>query len=181
MKIALSQSLFRLGDFDGNYKKALESLEKAIQKKADLLVFPEGGLWAYPPKDFLYHKVFYKIQEEKLLKLKKKLPPYLNVLLPGFCHFEKKLQNGCFLLKKGESVRFFAKEFFPDEEVFFESRYFQKGKVEKNVFYIKNKKVQILICEDFWKIPLSKKTTPKPDLLLSLNASPYSKIKKAND
>ena len=180
MKIALSQSLFRLGDFEANYKKALESLEKSIQERADLLVFPEGGLWGYPPKDFLYHKAFYKIQDQKIFKLKKKLPSFLSLLLPGFRQNKKKIQNGAFLLKKG-SIRFFAKEFLPDEDVFFESRYFEKGKMEDNFFYLKKKRIQLLICEDFWQASLlKKKTLPKPDIFLSVNASPYSKNKKTD-
>ena len=177
MKIALSQSLFRLGDFESNYEKALESLKRAVQEKADLLVFPEGGLWGYPPKDFLYHKAFYKIQDQKLLELKKQLPADLSLLLPGFRQHKKKLQNGIFLLKQNANTRFFAKEFLPDEEVFFESRYFQKGQVVENFFYLKKKRIQLLICEDFWKTTLLKKNK-SPDLILSVNASPYSQNKK---
>ena len=179
MKIALSQSLFRLGDFESNYKKSLESLEKALQDKVDLLVFPEGGLWGYPPKDFLYHKIFYDIQEQKLKQLKKKLPSFLHLLMPGFRQSKNKLENGVFLLKKQGPIRFFSKEFLPNEEVFFESRYFQKGHLENNFFYLKKKRIQLLVCEDFWQNKLfRKKNFKKPDLFLSVNASPYSCNKK---
>ena len=181
MKIALSQSLFRLGDFEANYNKALESLERAVQKKADLLVFPEGGLWSYPPKDFLYHKAFYKIQEEKLLKLKRRLPPFLSLLMPGFYQNNKKIQNGCFLLKNTSPISFFAKEFLPDKGVFFESRYFQKGQIENNFFYLKKRRIQLLICEDLWQTTvLKKKVLKQADIFLSVNASPYRKDKKVD-
>lgn len=183
MKIALSQTHFRLGDFEANYDKALKSLKRAVGEKADLLVFPEGGLWGYPPKDFLFHELFYKIQERKILKLKRKLPSFLSLLLPGFRRsqnrLQNRLQNGAFLLKKTGPIRFFAKEFLPNEEVFFESRYFIKGRVEDNFFYLKNKRIQILICEDFWQTKLfQNKSLSPPDLFLSINASPYSKNKK---
>jgi len=179
MKIALSQSLFRLGDFEENYKKALESLEKAKKAKADLLVFPEGGLWSYPPKDFLYDKGFYKAQQEKLLKLKKKLPASLSLLMPGFYQKNKKIQNVCFLIKKTGPISFFAKEFLPDQEVFFESRYFTKGQSEENFFYLKGKSLQLLICEDLWQdSPKSNRAFKKRDLFISVNASPYRKDKK---
>ena len=169
MKIALSQTSFRLGDFDNNYKKLLESLEKAIQQKADLLVFPEGGLWGYSPQDFLYHKRFYKIQDQKIRRLKKKLPDSFKLLLPGFRSYEKKLQNGVFLLEKNKEI-FFAKEYLPDEGVFFESRWFQKGQIKNNFFYCKKKRIQLLICEDFWRASGYKKS----DILIVVNASPYS-------
>ena len=173
MKIALAQTQFRLGDFDSNYKELLKALQKA-KKEVDLLVFPEGGLWAYPPKDFLYQKKFFKVQDQKIKSLMKKLPSSLTVLLPGYHRKEKILQNGVFLLNKNKKIRFFAKEFLPNQNVFFESRYFQKGKAEKNFFYWKNKKIQLLVCEDFWRFSKLKKT----DLLIVVNASPYSSKKQ---
>ncbi|MBC6414869.1 MAG: NAD(+) synthase [Bdellovibrionales bacterium] len=175
MKIALAQTLFRLGDFDNNYDILLQNLKNAIQQKVDILVFPEGGLWGYSAQDFLYHKDFYKIQDKKIQLLKKKLPESLNVLLPGFRYSKKKLENGIFLLERNKKIRFFAKEFLPDKGVFFESRYFEKGKIKDNFFYCKKKRIQLLVCEDLWQEPLYK----KPDLLISVNASPYSTYKQS--
>ena len=173
MKVALAQAQFRLGDFDNNYKELLRILKKT-EKKADLLVFPEGGLWGYPPKDFLYCGKYFKIQERKIKQLKPQLSPSLAILLPGFYREKGLLKNGVFLLQKNKKIRFFAKEFLPDQGVFFESRYFQKGFSPDNFFYWKNKRVQILICEDFWKIPHLKKT----DILIVVNASPYTASKQ---
>ena len=172
MKIALAQVQFRLGDFNRNYEKLLQALEKA-KNQADILVFPEGGLWAYPPKDFLYQKKFFVAQEKKIKQLQKKLPSSLTVLLPGFKSEKKELRNGVFFIKKNK-IQFFTKEFLPDQNVFFESRYFKKGQAKNNFFYWKNKKIQILICEDFWHFSELKKT----ELLIVVNASPYSEMKQ---
>ena len=169
LKVALVQAQFRLGDFDNNYKELLSALKKT-ENQVDLLVFPEGGLWGYPPKDFLYCREYFKIQEKKIKQLRLLLPPSLALLLPGFYKKKGLLQNGVFLLQKREKIRFFAKEFLPDQGVFFESRYFQKGFSQENFFYWKNKRIQILICEDFWKVSQLKKT----DILIVVNASPYT-------
>ena len=173
MRIALAQSQFRLGDFENNYKELLKVL-KRTKGQADILVFPEGGLWAYPPKDFLCQKKFFKIQELKIKRLIKQIPADLIVLLPGFHREREQLKNGVFLIERNQKIRFFAKEFLPDQSVFFESRYFQKGKAIENFFYWKSKKIQILVCEDFWRFSHLKKT----DFLIVVNASPYTEEKQ---
>ena len=169
MRIALAQALFRLGDFENNYKELLKNLEK-VKDQADLLIFPEGGLWSYPPKDFLYHKKYFSIQKQKITQIKKKLPKSLSLLLPGYALLNQKRQNGVFLISADKKTRFFAKEFLPDQGVFFESRYFEKGQIQQNYFFWRKKRIQLLICEDFWKSQSFK----KPDLLIVLNASPYT-------
>ena len=173
MRIAIAQSLFRLGDFENNYKELLKNLEKAKAQSAELLLFPEGGLWSYPPKDFLYHKKYFDIQKQKIQQIKKQLPKNLSLLLPGFYLENQKTQNGVFLMERDKKTRFFAKEFLPNQDVFFESRYFESGKVIENYFFWNKKRIQILICEDFWRV----KSLKSCDLLLVLNASPYTKKK----
>ena len=173
MRIALAQVQFRLGDFNNNYKELLRVLEKT-KGQADILVFPEGGLWAYPPKDFLYQKEFFKIQAKKIKQLIKQLPPALAILLPGFHREKNHLKNGAFLMERNKKTRFFAKEFLPDQNVFFESRYFKKGRAIENFFYWKGKKIQVLICEDFWNFSELKKT----EFLIVVNASPYTTEKQ---
>ena len=170
MKIALAQVLFRLGDFENNYKKLLTNVEKAKSQQADLLLFPEGGLWSYPPKDFLYHKKYFETQQQKLQQLKKQIPKKLTLLLPGFHCQNQKTQNGVFLIEREKKIRFFAKQFLPNQEVFFESRYFESGKASENFFFWKKKRIQLLVCEDLWKVQALKKA----DWIFVFNASPYT-------
>ena len=176
LKVAIAQTDFFLGDFEKNCQKALGILKQAQKANSDLLLFPEGGLWAYPPKDFLYQDIFFKIQAQKLKLLQSHLPKGLGLLMPAFIKSKKKLQNGVYLYENNKKPLFFAKEFLPDQSVFFESRYFQSGKVKNNFFYWKKKRIQILICEDLWHDPKMQ----KPDLLISLNASPYTDQKQKN-
>ena len=175
MKVALAQVQFFLGDFDQNCEQVLKIL-KTTGNRADLLVFPEGGLWGYPPKDFLYHDMYFKIQNRKLQRIHKHLTKGLGLLLPAFVKNKDKIQNGVFLFERNKKPLFFSKEFLPDQGVFFESRYFERGRIEKNFFYWKNKKVQVLICEDIWRV--SPRETA--DLLITVNSSPYTDQKQKN-
>ena len=173
MKIALAQVHFFLGDFNQNCRQILDIL-KQVQNKADLIVFPEGGLWGYPPKDFLYCDKYFKIQNQKIKVIQKHLTPGVGLLLPAFVKNKDQIWNGCFFFEKDKTTKFFAKEFLPDRGVFFESRYFEKGKVKNNFFYWKTKKIQILICEDLWK-----NSFPwQADLLITVNSSPYTDKKQ---
>ena len=173
MKVALAQVQFSLGDFDQNCKQVLNLLTKT-KGHADIIVFPEGGLWSYPPKDFLYHDTYFKIQNQKFQLINNCLTNELKLLLPAFIKTKDEIQNGVFLFEKNKKPIFFQKEFLPNQGVFFESRYFTKGTTEKNIFFWKNKKVQILICEDLWQVNPSETA----DLLITVNASPYTDQKQ---
>ncbi|MGI9549397.1 MAG: NAD+ synthase [Bdellovibrionales bacterium] len=173
MKVALAQTQNFVGDFKTNSSKILQ-LIKQIGSQVDLLVFPEGGLFSYPPKDYLFRKDFFKIQDQELQKIQKKIPQSLGVLLPAFVKQKESLQNGVFFLTKNKKPRFFAKAFLPNDGVFYESRYFKAGSIEKNVFTWKNKKIQLLICEDLWQA----KKFKSPDLLICMSASPFTHEKQ---
>ena len=175
MKIALAQTQFLLGDFDHNEKQVLCFLKQSYGK-ADLLVFPEGGLWGYPPKDFLFCESYFKIQNKKLKSIHKHLKKGMSLLLPAFTKNKDEIQNGVFLFQKNKAPEFFAKQFLANTGVFFEARYFKTGLAEKNVFQIQDKKIQVLICEDLWNI----EPKNKAEILIALNASPYSKHKQKN-
>lgn len=172
MKIACAQINSFLGDFQQASKQAISFIKKA-ESKADLLIFPEGGLMSYPPKDFLYRKDFFKIQQKQLEKIHKKTPRGLAVLMPAFIQKSDLLYNGTYLFIHGNTPRFFIKQFLPNENVFYETRYFTPGKAVKNFFIWKDKKIQVLICEDFWRV----KNLQNPDIIISLNASPYRENK----
>ena len=175
MKVALAQVPLFLGDFDRNCDQVLNILKKT-GNKADLVIFPEGGLWGYTPKDFLYQDTYFKIQEKKFQIIQKHLAKGLGLLLPSFIKSKDKTYNGVFLFEKNKKPLFFKKRFLPDQGVFFESRYFERGEAEKKNFHWKNQEVQILICEDLWQIS----TNGTRDLLIAVNASPYTDQKQKN-
>ncbi len=173
MKTALAQIKSYSGDFDKNCEQVLEIL-KRVGHRADLVVFPEGGLWGYPPKDFLYQSAYFKLQEKKIRLINKHLEKELGLILPAFVKSKGQTFNGVFFLEKNKPAIFFAKEFLPDQGVFFESRYFTRGQAEKNFFQWKGLKIQMLICEDLWQA----RPQGVRDLLIAVNASPYTDQKQ---
>ena len=186
MRIAVAQMKGFLGDFEENRKKASVFIERAREGRADLLLFPEGGLFGYPPKDLLLQSRLIRRQNREIALLRRGLPPSPALLLPAFAEAPRgkarpegpaaarSLQNGALLLEKGKKPRFFAKEFLPDQGVFWESRYFAPGKARDNVFIKQGIKFQVLICEDMWQA----RSLKSPGALLCLNGSPYTDEKQ---
>lgn len=172
MNVALAQ----IKGFLGNFKETREQMVQLIKKtagKADFLLFPEGGLFGYPPTDFIRNPDFLKKQAQEIKKIQAQIPAHLNVLLGGFFSEKQHLFNGALLLKKGKEPLYFKKQFLSNEDVFRESRYFTPGFLKKNFFRWKGKRIQILICEDIFHNP----QFPPADVLFCLNSSPYTEDK----
>ena len=191
MKTAIGQLKSALGDFDGAERCVQVFIEKAAAQKADILILPEGGVFGYPPTDFVQNPRLIERQNQALERLHKSLPSSLSLLVGAFIPAPESsqrgapprgdppqtglkeglpLRNGACLLQKGKPPQAFFKERLPDQDVFCESRWFQPGRMQDNFFFLKNQRVQVLVCEDMWRpAPFE-----RPDLLIVINSSPYS-------
>ena len=175
MKIALAQINSFTADILFNEKIILEYISKAQKKGAPLVIFPEIALNGYSPLDLLHRKFFLQKTAQSIKKIHKEIPKDMVVLLgavgPGFPP-----TISVFKLQKNKPAKIFSKEILANYDVFDEERYFQKGNLQDNYFTFKNYLIQILICEETWRKPCLK-YKKKPDLIISLNASPFSELK----
>lgn len=71
MKIALAQSNYTVGDFEGNKSKIIASINKAKAQFADLVVFSEQAISGAPAFDLLNKVAFLQLCEESLLDIAK--------------------------------------------------------------------------------------------------------------
>jgi NAD+ synthase (glutamine-hydrolysing) len=58
LRIALAQIDLLVGDVDGNLARVTETVARAGEAGAGLVVFPELTLAGYPPEDLLFHRGF---------------------------------------------------------------------------------------------------------------------------
>ena len=58
MRLALGQINPTVGDFDGNSQLILDQARQAVERGADLVLFPELALCGYPPRDLIEIPVF---------------------------------------------------------------------------------------------------------------------------
>ncbi|MDJ0626224.1 MAG: NAD+ synthase [Candidatus Caenarcaniphilales bacterium] len=151
MKIALCQINPKIGDLQGNSEKIITYLNKVTN--CDLVVFPELSLCGYPPKDLLLQEQFvdkcWKVLEETIV------PQVTVPTLIGLPLKDKNLSflyNSVAFIKNKRIEKVIHKKLLPNYEVFFESRYFQPSQIESeedSFIEIKNKKLAVMICEDF--------------------------------
>ncbi len=189
MRIALAQTNSILADFTKNKDKILDFVQRAKEKKAELVVFPEANLFGYHPFDLLEREALVEKQTKALKELVKKLPKDIFVLVGGFEKNESKKGrpyfNSAFLCQKNKIVKTFQKELLPTGDVFDEARFVEKGAVKNNYFKIKNKTFFLTICEDIWawenknkesiysENPLKLVPRKKIDLVINMSASPF--------
>jgi len=197
MRIALAQLNFIIGNFEYNYKKIADSIEKAKNEKADIVIFSELAICGYPPHDLLEQKSFVekcKVWIEKIADLCDNVAavvggPTINPNSEG-----KILYNSAFFLFNKKIQYIYHKALLPTYDIFDEYRYFEPGKEFQTVAF-KNKKMAITICEDLWDNPPIENPfgrnrlytvspmdffhSQKPDFIINIAASPfdYNKIK----
>ncbi len=175
MKIGMAQINSLTGNISFNEKKILEYIFKAQKQKARLLIFPEMTLNGYSPLDLLNKKFFLQQISRSIKRIHKQVPKDMTVLL-GAAGPDSSPKISVFFLQKNKKIKVFSKEILADYDVFDEDRYFKRGKMQDNCFTLKNMTIQVLMCEETWHKPLLR-YKKNPDLIISLNASPFSLYK----
>ena len=180
-----------LGDFQFNAEKIIELSERALEHRADIVLFPESSLFGYHPMDLLERPAIVKAQMKFLEKLIKRLPKDILVLFGAFIPNPKKrgkaYLNAAIGVRNGKKVFQCAKSLLPTYDVFDDARHIEPGDMTKNIFKYKGKRILITICEDIWAWPrpgkdveslypgnpIRKVKSTQVDLILNLSASPF--------
>ena len=154
-----------------------------------MVVFPESTIFGYHPFDMLELEYLVPAQLKELKRIQSALPRGMGVVL-GVITQNKKAKgrpyfNSAVFLQSEKPPRFFNKQLLPTGDVFDEARFIEPGRLEKNVFKFKGKKIFLTICEDIWawpdknghsqyiENPIQKLNISDVDLVLNLSASPY--------
>lgn len=185
MKIALAQLNYHIGNFDFNTQKIIESIDKAKNLGADIVVFAELAICGYPPRDFLEFDEFITLCETAAQEIAKHCVgiaaivglPVKNEVLEG-----KDLYNAAYFIADGELKAITKKALLPTYDVFDEYRYFEPNTVFKTINY-KGKRIALTICEDLWNIndnplyvscPMDELIKENPDVMINIAASPFN-------
>lgn len=171
-KIVLAQIDSVLGNIEKNIDRHCEYIEKAIDRKAFLVVFPELSLTGYVLRDLNYELAINPSKSQVLNPIKK-LSKYINIICGGVEEGNNYgIYNSAFYFSKGEYVTSHKKVYLPTYGLFEEERYFSPGR-ELNPIDTEFGKIGILICEDFWHLTLPYILAKKGVMLIvGLSASP---------
>lgn len=188
MKIALAQINTTVGDFEGNVAKILQYARMAVERKADLVVFPEMAVCGYPPRDLVEKQDFIDRSEAELSRLSHLLPDIpalIGYVRASRVQTGKAVSNAAALVYRGKVLVDYVKILLPFYDVFDESRYFEPGNTV-GVFDLEGVRIGITICEDIWndknfwrkrlypRDPVEEITRAGAKLLLNIASSPYS-------
>lgn len=174
MSIALSIAQINpiVGSFKQNMQMITDAIKQAKNDNADVILFPELALTAYPPEDLLFRPAFIQKVEDALQQIAK-LSVGITTIIGAPTLRNGKLYNMACVLGEGKTIFEYAKQQLPNYRVFDEQRYFNKGE-ENGIININNHKIGLLICEDIWeKAPIKNTKAAGAELILVLNASPF--------
>jgi NAD+ synthase (glutamine-hydrolysing) len=182
IRLALAQINPVVGDFEYNYNKIVEFIEKAKKLEADIIAFPELALTGYPPEDLILKPSFIEKNLHYLEKLKENVDNIIAIV--GFIDKQEDVFNAAAVIYNREIVGVYRKQFLPNYGVFDENRYFQKGD-GLLLLSIDNYKVGVSICEDIWypENPVNDYAILGTEVVININASPYSqgKVKRREE
>src|SRR5262245_14354650 len=192
--LALAQIDPTVGDIEGNVRLSSESIERAREAGAQLVVLPELCVSGYPPEDLLLRRDFLHAVREGLNAVAADVEGI--VALVGFpekverppadlAHFDPLIDpppppayNSLAVLADGEVRGSYRKCDLPNYGVFDERRYFEPG-AEATVIEVDGVAIGLTVCEDIWHpgFPERDDAAAGARLIVNASASPYHRGK----
>ena len=178
LNIVMAQLNLVVGDIDGNTARVIEAAEQVRdQQGADMVVFPELTLTGYPPEDLLLRPSLRLRLDQAIARLQTVMG--IDLVIGAPLTGSKGLENQALVIRDGQVIARYTKQYLPNYQVFDEKRYFVAGN-ESCTFECKGVKVGLLVCEDLWfKEPVRQVKEAGAELVVSLHASPFHKDKPA--
>jgi NAD+ synthase (glutamine-hydrolysing) len=194
LRLALAQIDPTVGDVEGNVHLIAESIERARDGGAQLVVLPELCLSGYPPEDLVLRRDFLAAVREGLDAVAAEVEgivalvgfPERRERQPGELeHFDPLIDpppppayNSLAVLADGEVQGIYRKCELPNYGVFDERRYFEPG-TEPALAEVDGVPIGLTVCEDIWHpgFPESEEVAAGARLVVNASASPYHRGK----
>jgi NAD+ synthase (glutamine-hydrolysing) len=194
IRLALAQIDPTVGDIDGNVRLISESIERAQEGGAQLVLLPELCLSGYPPEDLVLRRDFLDATREGLDALAagvegivalvgfpervERTPEELETFDPLIDPPPPPAHNSLAVLADGEVSAVYRKCDLPNYGVFDERRYFEPG-TEPALIEVDGALVGLTVCEDIWHpgFPESDEVAAGAHLVVNSSASPYHRGK----
>ncbi len=177
IRISLAQINPTVGDLQGNQKKIVSYIKKALKLNSDIVAFPELALTGYPPEDLLMKPHFIHDNIDAVNEIRKSVAGIAAIV--GFVDKCEGIYNAAALISGRKILDVYHKKHLPNYGVFDEHRYFEQGS-RYPVYNIAGINVGINICEDIWNEggPAKVQALSGADLIININSSPYRMGKK---
>src|SRR3954452_20371369 len=194
LRLALAQIDPTVGDIEGNAGLISESIERARDAGAQLVLLPELCLSGYPPEDLVLRPDFLDAVRQGLDGIAADVEG--TVALVGFPermersphdleHFDPLIDappppayNSLAVLADGEVRAIYRKCHLPNYGVFDERRYFEPG-TDPALIEVDGALIGLTVCEDIWHagFPEREEAAAGAQLIVNASASPYHRGK----
>jgi NAD+ synthase (glutamine-hydrolysing) len=194
LRLALAQINTSVGDVEGNVRLITESIERARDAGAQLVLLPELCLSGYPPEDLVLRRDFLDAVRGGLDQIASGVDGIVAVV--GFPELRERgraelerfdplidplpppAYNSLAVLGGGELRGIYRKCQLPNYGVFDERRYFEPG-TDPALVEIDGVLVGLTVCEDIWHpgFPESDEAAAGARLIVNSSASPYHRGK----
>jgi NAD+ synthase len=177
MKIALAQIHSQVGATKKNLNKIIEYYTRALDKKCNLIIFPEACLSGYPAGDLWLNRSFLQEIAEAVTELRKIVKPECALLIGAPLKPSQggtKPNNSAILITSSDTQQY-NKRHLPQYRVFDEERFFTASQLEEvKPMELNGRKLGVMVCEDLWHVDVTKRLAEQnAEVLLVLNSSPY--------
>ena len=180
LRIALAQLNPTVGALAANLELAKRTLAEAAEVKADILLFSELFITGYFPDDLLFKPRFVADAMEAAEDFARATAGTgVTAIMPTVWQDGGKLFNAVLVCENGEVVARRYKRELPNDDIFYEKRYFERAELQEPVT-IKGVSIGIPICEDVWHPEVCAHLVDNgARMLLCPNGSPYWRNKQA--
>ncbi|WP_442855816.1 NAD+ synthase [Devosia sp. A16] len=180
LRIALAQLNPTVGAIAQNLALAKSTLADAAGQGADILLFSELFLTGYFPDDLLFKPRFVADAMAAAEDFARATAGTgVSAIMPTVWREGGKLFNAVIVCEAGEITARRYKRELPNEDIFYEKRYFERADLQEPVT-IKGVSIGIPICEDIWHPDVCAHLVDQgARLLLCPNGSPYWRNKQA--
>jgi NAD+ synthase len=173
IRIALAQLNPVMGDIAGNLARARAAYKEAAQGNADLVLFSELFIVAYPPEDLVLKPALQADARAAVEELAKDTLGGPAILMGMPLAERGKLFNAMLLLETGRISGATRKVDLPNYGVFDEKRVFAAGPIPAP-FRIKDVLIGVPVCEDIWTDAVTRQLKDAGAEILAVpNGSPF--------
>ncbi len=150
--VGLAQIYPKLADLGHNLDKHLDYVQQALDRQADLIVFPELSLTGYQVQDLVPEVAIHSEADDPIFARLLGASQKIDIVV-GFVHEDnrKRFYIANAYLSAGEVLHIHHKLYLPTYAMFDESRYFARGN-RVRAFDTRFGRLGMLICEDFWHV-----------------------------
>jgi NAD+ synthase (glutamine-hydrolysing) len=177
LRVALAQINPTVGDLAGNAGLIADSVKKAQEHGANLIVFPEMIVTGYPVEDLALRPSFQAASIRAVQEIAAGITGDIVAIVGYLDRSSKETgpQNSVAVIHDGKVRATYVKRHLPNYGVFDEFRNFVAGD-QSLVVRIHGVDVAVAICEDIWH-SLDSIAARTPGLLVVPNGSPFERDK----